>query len=1044
MSRNHKKGRYSNKQHPCPICGNTQGSCKQNHDGSIYCYHSNSDSAPSNYLHIRELSGGMGHEFIEPSAVSELLRAAIELQSRGKKATSREMADLAGLPSSWARAVQNAYPSSFPEWNHLNRHRSPVLVRSKPEINTKKTTLQENFPGASEQKTLSEEERDKQYRKILRQIELNETHRKHLTDERGLGNFIDFIGFRSWKETQIENVSVNLPGVVERDNNLYLYGQTGLFLPIHNEFGQIIAFQIRPDDTSNGKYKWGSSAPAGGNGPHLDNGEMPLTFCRPENIQISSIGLAEGVLKSWVVACNLQQIIIGASGAAWDCSPKLLRRYLEKIAQEQNTSRSNLVIDLYADAGMLANRHIMLRYHETIKLLQQWECKIRIGWWGQFTKDDPDIDDLILKGDRHQITYISIDEWMALWSDDIRNYLLKNDVQFNTSDWSAPVQHPYRSELGYWKKVKAIGGDTEWKWIPKAGFSFIVERELIGVNDEYGGLVLQVKRTYDPPNEQHRVVVPAEMLNKVTDFINCLSRATGKVYFINKLKIEELHKYLHKELSAYRERGGKPYKLSERLGRQSDGNWVFHDCQISSSGNFISEEESGWVLNQRLIAREKIPIPKISKEPESEVLPRLVNSMRNFFGELGFMPAFFTSAFSVAGLFYDQIQQEEGFFPVLGLYGDAGTGKTLAAVTALSLLGFDHRAKINKASESAYHERFKLMGGLTQFLDDPDKTQISWVCQQIKTQFGGGSRSVRENNQDPHSPLIVASNYSIGDDDPILLSRLIRLEFAGYPNPPAFPELRSLSRICSSALPDLIKLGYNQQGVKDLESLLIPKLPTAHARLASSLALIGYYAFRLAELSEVVSPEEVWTYLSSLCGEANDDESNKSSLDDFLDKLLVLRSQTEVGEWNCRLITSDGNPENRNYKSLAVYLHGTWSLVSRYFKNELPYSQKMIRQQIEKAGGKTYSKQEFHCDRDSSITYQRWKVNIKADMNGEIVMPKAPEMVARSCVEIPIEFLGERLSSFEGSFEQDLGDRDDGRNKVITSNRVSHSCKGNG
>ncbi len=163
-----------------------------------------------------------------------------------------------------------------------------------------------------------------------------------------------------------------------------------------------------------------------------------------------------------------------------------------------------------------------------------------------------------------------------------------------------------------------------------------------------------------------------------------------------------------------------------------------------------------------------------------------------------------------------------------------------------------------------------------------------------------------------------------------------------------------------------------------------------------------------------------------MCGEANNDESNKSSLDDFLDKLLVLRSQSEVGEWNCRLITSDGNPENRNYKSLAIYLHGTWSLVSRYFKNELPYSQKMIRQQIEKAGGKTYSKQKFHCDRDSSITYQRWKVNIKADMNGEIVMPKAPEMVARSCVEIPIEFLGERLSSFEGSFEQNLGDGDDG------------------
>ncbi|NJN08141.1 MAG: hypothetical protein HC815_09125 [Richelia sp. RM1_1_1] len=881
MSRNHKKGRYSNKQQPCPVCGNTSGSCKLNDDGSIYCYHSTPNSVPSGYVHIRELSDGMGHSFISSHVVDELLRATALLQTQGKRATCKRIADLTGRPSSWAFAVQKAYPSQFPLGNGLRNNYCATLPKTKKQNNQFLATDKKEFPPPS---VLSEEERDKQYRSVLNQLQLNETHRNHLTDVRGLGNFIDFIGFRSWSKQLVENVSADLPGVVTADGNLYLCGQSGLFLPIYNELGQIIAFQIRPEDTSNGKYKWGSSAQKGGNGPRLDNQEMPLAFCRPESVQIPSIGLAEGVLKAWSVACNLQQVIIGASGAAWDCSPKLLKRYLEKTASEQKTSLSNLVIDLYVDAGMLSNQHIMLRYHETIKLLQEWECKIRIAWWGQFSKDDPDIDDLVLQGNRHQITYISIDEWMKLWSDDIRNYLLYNSAQFNTQDWSSPVQHPYRSELGFWKKV-----NTEWKWIPKAGFSFIVERELIGTNDNYGGLVLQVKRIYDPSNEQHRVVVPAEALNKITDFINCLSRATGKVYFVNKLKPEELHQYLHKELSAYRERGGKPYKLSERLGWQSDGTWVFHDCQISKDGNLITEEESGWVLNERLIASEKIPVPKINTQPEPNVLPRLVNSMRNFFGASGFMPALFTAAFSVAGLFYDKIQQEEGFFPVLGLYGDAGTGKTLAAVTALSLLGFDHRAKINKASESAYHERFKLMGGLTQFLDDPDIAQISWVCQQIKTQFGGGSRSVRENNQDPHSALIVASNYSIGDDDPIILSRLIRLEFAGTPNPAAFPELRAMSRICSCALPSLIKLGYDQKGIKDLELQLITKLPTAHARLASSLALIGYYAFKLAELSGVVSKQEVWAYLSLLCGEANEDESKKPSLDDFVDKLLVLR-----------------------------------------------------------------------------------------------------------------------------------------------------------
>jgi hypothetical protein len=229
----------------------------------------------------------------------------------------------------------------------------------------------------------------------------------------------------------------------------------------------------------------------------------------------------------------------------------------------------------------------------------------------------------------------------------------------------------------------------------------------------------------------------------------------------------------------------------------------------------------------------------------------------------------------------------------------------------------------------------------------------------------------------------------------------------------AYRELHEYSRIASCVLPQLIQLGYPQQEIKNLQSELVGLLPTAHSRLASSLALVGFYAFRLAELSGVVSKEEVWAYLKGLCGDANQDESKKSSLDDFIDRLLVLRSQTEVGEWNCRLITEDGSPENRNYKSLAVYLHGVWPTMSRYFKNNLPYSQKIIRQQIEKAGGKTCSKQKFHCDKDSSVTYQRLKVNLRTDGDGNSLLPTPPEMVTRSCVEIPIQLLLDRLNGFE-------------------------------
>jgi hypothetical protein len=397
-----KKGRYSSKKNPCPLCGNTTGSCKHNHDGSIYCYYTEPLSAPSGYVHIRELSGGMGQEFIEPHVVEELLRAGNLLQSRGNKASAREMSDLTGLPSSWAMAVQKAYPSRFPEWNGNSFYHNSKAGN--------KQTPVENLPPASEDGILGEAERDKQYRQILNQLQLSAAHRAHLQEVRVLTEFIDFIGFRSWQEIQVKNVSANLPGVVERDGSLYLWGKTGVFLPMYNELSQIIAFQVLADEKETGKYKWGSSAPSGGSSPRLDNGEMPLAFWRPQSVQISSIGLVEGVLKASSVACNLQQIIIGAPGATWDCSPQLLRRYLEKATEEKNIELSDLVLDLYVDAGMLANKHIMHRYYETIKLLQKWGCKVRVGWWGQFSKESPDIDDLIIQGNRHQITYISIDE----------------------------------------------------------------------------------------------------------------------------------------------------------------------------------------------------------------------------------------------------------------------------------------------------------------------------------------------------------------------------------------------------------------------------------------------------------------------------------------------------------------------------------------------------------------------------------------------------------------------------------------------------------
>ena len=192
MSRKYKKGRHSNKQQPCPVCGNTKGSCKINDDGSIYCFHSTPNSVPSGYVHIRELSDGWGHSFIESHVVDELLTAAKTLQSQGKRASYKEISDLTGRPSSWAYAVQKAYPSYFPVGNRLDTHLNATLPKTHKQRNQPPPTVKKDFPPPL---VLSEEERDKQYRSILSAISLNQTHQNNLTDVRGLGEFIDFIGF---------------------------------------------------------------------------------------------------------------------------------------------------------------------------------------------------------------------------------------------------------------------------------------------------------------------------------------------------------------------------------------------------------------------------------------------------------------------------------------------------------------------------------------------------------------------------------------------------------------------------------------------------------------------------------------------------------------------------------------------------------------------------------------------------------------------------------------------------------------------------------
>jgi hypothetical protein len=147
--------------------------------------------------------------------------------------------------------------------------------------------------------------------------------------------------------------------------------------------GRIIGWQLRVDETTDNKYRWAK----GWKSSHLPNGELPITVCRPvDGVKHQGVRLDEGLLKPFIAAQKTGQICIGAAGGNHAGSPEQLKAALDAINPESVT--------LDADAGAVANPHIIRLYQRTIDLVTGWGYAVNIGWWGQVDKSHPDIDEL--------------------------------------------------------------------------------------------------------------------------------------------------------------------------------------------------------------------------------------------------------------------------------------------------------------------------------------------------------------------------------------------------------------------------------------------------------------------------------------------------------------------------------------------------------------------------------------------------------------------------------------------------------------------------
>lgn len=322
------KRQYTNKHHPCPICGNHHG-CAIREDSLIECLRSfSSQDAPAGYRFIKPLRNDMGGLFVEDDG------------SDSQKATE--------------------------EWSRRQQERIQIKVRER----------------------LSIEERDRQFRLVLhsKASTLSFHHFSHLLNQRQLTadeikKLIELGWVRTWEPGIYapHGVNADLPGISPDGQ---LLGMQGIALAALDPGGHLTGMQIATL-LQNPKYIWLSGANHGGNGPQLPNGELPL-FCwkHLETNAISEVWLCEGALKSLLVAIRLWRegkthiAVIGTAAAA-RYGKQTLRDYLSQLGAK--------TLRLMPDAGAVINPHIAAANQQTLKWLEVWNYQVCVGWWEQYT-----------------------------------------------------------------------------------------------------------------------------------------------------------------------------------------------------------------------------------------------------------------------------------------------------------------------------------------------------------------------------------------------------------------------------------------------------------------------------------------------------------------------------------------------------------------------------------------------------------------------------------------------------------------------------------
>ncbi len=277
----------------------------------------------------------------------------------------------------------------------LNSNEQPHEARHDRQQQKKKAAA-ERLQGA-----LPIPERDQAIRKLHHYFGLGSKHRQNLRDRGLTDTQIDaYLAFSVYPNQKLPpGIPANLPGITRRGDKLYAKG-SGYACPSFDLEDRVSGWQIRYDnsDQASGKYHWAVN-------PHLPSGELPITICRPmDGVKRPGVRLAEGFLKPYIAAQKTGQVTIGSPNGQFAASCKQTLAALKAHCVDNTVA-------IAPDGGDVRNPHVMRRWTDQIEWLQQQGYAVLIEWWGQITKDAPDIDELT--GDE-AISYISPDDFLAL------------------------------------------------------------------------------------------------------------------------------------------------------------------------------------------------------------------------------------------------------------------------------------------------------------------------------------------------------------------------------------------------------------------------------------------------------------------------------------------------------------------------------------------------------------------------------------------------------------------------------------------------------